>query len=371
MTFFTVVTRGLTRRPARTGLTLLGIAIGIAAVVALVGIARGYEKGISRQLSVIGIDVVVSNMNGGLMPKEFDAAVEGQIAKLPHVAATTSVLMQMVPVEAVPVMMVSGRAWKGFTWDKLQVLEGRLPRDGTEKAVVLGRLAADVLKKKPGDTVQIETDELPVVGIVDGGAVVENGAAILSLQVLQEITANEGKVNFIDVRLAPETSKQEVAQLCADVKRVFPNGRAMVADEVVSGSQGFRIARAMSWGTSVLAIIVGVLGVMNTMMMVIFERTQEICVLLALGWQRSRILRLVLCESAIMGLLGGVGGALLGLAGVQWLLTAPAMRGLLEPDFGPGLIIPAVGMAVLVGIVSGLYPAWRSSRLNPAQALQG
>jgi putative ABC transport system permease protein len=371
MTFFSVIARGLTRRPARTGLTLLGISIGIAAVVALVGIARGYEKGISRQLAVIGIDLVVSNMSGGIMPKEFDAEVQGRIAKLPHVRATTSVLMQMLGVENVPVIMVSGREWKGFTWDKLQVLEGRLPRDGREKSVVLGRLAAEVLKKKSGDKVQIETEELTVVGIVDGQALVENGAIILPLQVLQEATGNEGKINFIDVRLTPRTSKEEVAQLCAGVRRVFPVGRAREADDVVSGSQGFQIARAMSWGTSLLAIVVGVLGVMNTMMMVVFERTQEICILLAIGWKRSRILKMVLWESAMIGFLGGVCGTLLGLAGVKWLLTAPAMRGLLEPDFGPRLLFGAVGIAIVVGIVSGIYPAWRSSRLNPARALQG
>ena len=72
MTFFTIVLRSLTRRPVRTCLTLVGISIGIAAVVALVGMAWGYEKGIGKQLDVMGIDVVVSNMSGGLMPKVFD-----------------------------------------------------------------------------------------------------------------------------------------------------------------------------------------------------------------------------------------------------------------------------------------------------------
>ena len=72
MTFLTIVLRSLTQRPVRTGLTLVGISIGIAAVVALVGMAWGYEKGITKQLDVMNIDVVVSNMNGGIMPKVFD-----------------------------------------------------------------------------------------------------------------------------------------------------------------------------------------------------------------------------------------------------------------------------------------------------------
>ena len=371
MTFLTVIVRGLERRPIRTGLTLVGISVGIAAVVALVGMAEGYKKSIGKQLDVIGIDLVVSNMSGGLLPKVYDASLQDRIARLPHVAKTTSVLMQMLSIEDAPMMMVSGREWGGFTWDKLKLLEGRMPRDGAEQAVVLGRLAAEVLKKKVGDTVQIEAEELPVVGIVDGQALVENGAIILSLPVLQAATGSEGKVNFIDVRLAPNTTKEEIVRLCQQVKEIFPVGRAMVASEVVGTSQGFRIARAMSWSTSVLAIIVGVLGVMNTMMMTVFERSQEICVLLAIGWKRSRIMRMILWESAMLGLLGGIIGVLLGSVGVKLLVTAPTMRGFLEPDLAPRLLATAVGISVVVGVVSGLYPAWRSSRLTPSHALHG
>ena len=127
----------------------------------------------------------------------------------------------------------------------------------------------------------------------------------------------------------------------------------------------------MSWGTSLLAVLVGVFGVMNTMLMTVFERTQEICVLLALGWKRSRIVRMVLWESALLGLLGGLLGVLLGAVGVTILGHAPAIRGLLKPEISFGLLTTAVAMSLTVGILSGLYPAWRSSRLNPSRALQG
>jgi putative ABC transport system permease protein len=120
-----------------------------------------------------------------------------------------------------------------------------------------------------------------------------------------------------------------------------------------------------------LAVLVGVLGVMHTMLMTVFERTQEICILLALGWKRSRIVRMVLYESALLGFLGGIVGALLGAVTVKVLHATPALRGLLEPDLSLGLLSMAVGIAVLVGVVSGLYPAWRSSRLTPGPILRG
>ena len=110
-----------------------------------------------------------------------------------------------------------------------------------------------------------------------------------------------------------------MTELCEQIKEIFPEGRAMVASEVVGTSQGFRIARAMSWSTSLLAIVVGVLGVMNTMLMTVFERTHEIGILLAVGWKRRRIVYMVLCESALLGLLGGIAGVALGAIGLKIL----------------------------------------------------
>jgi putative ABC transport system permease protein len=369
MTFFTVVVRGLIRRPVRTGLTLLGISIGIAAVVALVGISRGFSASWEAGMKARGTDVVVNNMSSSLVPKPFDASARDRIAHLPHVAATCGILVDLMSVENAQMMMVSAREWGGFSWDNLKIISGRMPRDPEEPAVILGRTAADVLKKKVGDKVQIETDELSVVGIFDGNAWVENGAIVLALPVFQKITGNEGKINVIDVRVTPSASAKDVERLCEQINRLVPEARAMLAGEHISNSQAYRMAQAMSWGTSLLAVLVGVLGVMNTMLMTVFERTQEICILLALGWKRGRIIRMVLWESALLGLAGGVVGVLIGAVGVRILGTTPAIRGLLEPDLSIGLLLVSVAIAVTVGLISGLYPAWRSSRLTPSQAL--
>ena len=371
MTFFTVVTRGLMRRPVRTGLTIVGIAIGIAAVVALVGISRGFETSWQTGMKSRGTDIVVSNMGSALTPKPFSATVVERIAPLPHVAETCTLLVDLISVEKAEMMIVSARQWGGFSWKNLKIVSGRLPNDDAERAVVLGKTAAEVLEKKVGDTLQLETEELAVVGIVDGGAVVENGSVILSLPLLQEITGNQGKINIIDLRVTPGTTKEELTRLCEQITGLVPEARAVIAGEHIRDSQAYRMISAMSWGTSLLAVLVGVLGVMNTMLMTVFERTQEICVLLAIGWKRSRIVRMVLWESALLGFLGGVGGVLIGVVGVKLLVTTPAIRGLLEPELNPQLLVMAVAIAVVVGVFSGLYPAWRSSRLTPSHALHG
>ncbi len=369
MTFFNVVTRGLRRRPVRTGLTLIGISIGIAAVVALVGIARGFEKSWETGLKKRGTDVVFSNMSSSLTPSPFPDEVRDRIAKVPGVAGTSTLLVELMSIESSQMTMLSAREWGSFGWQNLKVVSGRMIQDDKEPAVLLGNIAAEVLGKKVGDPIQIETRELTVVGIVDGGAVVENGSIIMALPLLQDITGNEKKVNVIDVRLAPGTAEAQARDVCAAINKAAPEGRAMLVSEHLSNSQGYKMIRAMSWGTSLLAVLVGVLGVMNTMLMTVFERTKEICILLAVGWRRLRVVRMILWESALLGFLGGVGGVLLGTVGVKIMQSTKAIRGLLEPDLSIELLGVSVGIAVIVGIISGIYPAWRSSRLSPALAL--
>ena len=371
MTFFTVVTRGLIRRPVRTGLTILGISVGIAAVVALVGISRGFSKSWETGLKARGTDVVVSNMGSSLIPKPFNVSVRARIAHLPGVEATCGILVDLMSVENAQMIMVSAREWGGFSWNNLKLISGRMPRDAAEPAVVLGRTAADMLKKKVGDKIQIETDELSVVGIVDGNAWVENSSIILALPIFQQISGNQGKINVIDIHVTPSTSAKDVGRLCEEINGLVPEGRAVVAGDNITQSEAYRIVRAMSWGTSLLAVLVGVFGVMNTMLMAVFERTQEICVLLALGWRRGRIIRMVLWETALLGLLGGVAGILIGALGLKVLGTTPAIRGLLEPDLSISLLAVSVAIAVAVGVISGLYPAWHSSRLVPSRAIRG
>ena len=155
-----------------------------------------------------GTDIVVSSMGNALTPKPFSATVVEKITPLPHVAETCALLVDLISVEKAEMMIVSARQWGGFSWENLKVVSGRLPNDAAERAVVLGKTAADVLEKKVGDTLQLETAELKVVGIVEGGAVVEDGSVILSLPLFQEITGNQDKINIIDLRATPGTSKE-------------------------------------------------------------------------------------------------------------------------------------------------------------------
>src|SRR5262249_16477971 len=113
--------------------------------------------------------------------------------------------------------------------------------------------------------------ELRVVGIVKGGAIVEDGSVIMSLPLLQGIVGSPNQINAIDVRVTPSTTEKQLHEVTQQIQETVPAVRAVTISEHLSHDQGFRLVKAMSWGTSLLALLVGVLGVMNTMLMAVFE----------------------------------------------------------------------------------------------------
>jgi putative ABC transport system permease protein len=119
-----------------------------------------------------------------------------------------------------------------------------------------------------------------------------------------------------------------------------------------------------------LAVLIGAVGMLNTMLMSVLERTREIGVLRSLGWSRRQVVGMIFREAFALGIIGGIFGILVGLA-LNWGLgQIPMLGGMLEPAYRPQLFILALGVALLSGVVGGLYPAWRATRMQPVEALR-
>jgi putative ABC transport system permease protein len=134
--------------------------------------------------------------------------------------------------------------------------------------------------------------------------------------------------------------------------------------------QDFATMNALLGALVLLTVIVGGVVMTNAMLMSVFERTQEIGVLRALGWRRRRVLRMVLVESIALSLLSGVFGTGIGVGLNYLFLLEPSLGTFLTPAFPPGLFAQVLALTVLLGAVGGLYPAWRASGLRPVEALR-
>lgn len=363
----------LYRRPARTALTVSAIALGIAAVVALTGIAWGFEASWQKANDARGTDLIVTRASSeNTMPSPFRAdKVQPVLAALPHVREVVGLLSEMLSVsEDAPPVFVFGWVYGSYLWEHLKLVDGRWPVDGSEPVVMVGVLAAEMLHKKTGDALEIEGKSFQVAGVFESNAVVENGAVLMTLGLAQQITDKPGKVNVLNIKVDASASDADLDKIKLQVRQTLPGFVAITSGELVGKNAVVRISKAMSNATILIAGLVGALVVFNTMLMSINERTREIGILLALGWQRRTIIRLIVSEALLLSLAGGLAGIVLGV-GLTWGLEhLEVMRGKIDAVFSMSFMIAALGLSVFLGICGGLYPAFKAARLLPSAALR-
>lgn len=371
MNFLTLILKNLLRRPLRSVLTIIGIAVGIGAVVAMTSFAWGFERSWASSYKARGTDLIVTKTSSrSAMPAPFPAQYRDELEKMPHVKEAPGALVDILGVEELPTIVVLGWEPGSFLWDHLKLEHGQWPEYGTRRVAALGTVAAEMLGKSVGDPIQIESATFTVGAIYTSAALAENGSIVLNLAELQEVTDRPGMVNFFNLRLTPGTTPEQVAELRRTIKAQSKGLNAFSAGEIAQGHAGIQIAKAMSLATSAIALAVGVIGIMNTILMSVFERLHEIGVLLALGWRRSRIRWMILCESLVLSLVGGLAGCILGVVSVRLLQLSPLIRGKLEGQVDLPLLGGVMLIALALGALGGLYPAWIGSRMSPVTALR-
>jgi putative ABC transport system permease protein len=380
MYFSTLVLKNLLRRRCRTSLTCLGIAVAIGSVVALVGIARGFERNFVEAFEGRGVDVVV--VEGGLTEQLTSSLDEGLIERfraLPQVAKVSCMLLEVLTFEKENLMGVMVQGWPGggMLFDQLTIKQGRTLIPGEQNTALLGSILAKNMKKKVGDTIEIDREDFTIVGIFDSFNIFENGSCIVLLNELQRVMMRPKQVTAFAVVLRDGPDKPAlIAELCQQVE-TFKDARgrrlrlsALPTRDYVSNTLQIRLAHAMAWATSAIALIIGSIGMLNTMMTSVLERTREIGILRAIGWKQRRVMQMVLSESVLLGMIG----ALLGCVGAAVLLRlltqVPGVEGFISGDLEPAVMLQGLLLAAGVGVVGGLYPAWQAGRLSPVEAIR-
>src|SRR5262249_51932065 len=140
--------------------------------------------------------------------------------------------------------------------------------------------------------------------------------------------------------------------------------------EFINTLSHLKLVRAISWMVSVIAVLIGVISMLNTMVMSVLERTQEIGILRAVGWPRGRIIRMVLGEAVVLSLVAAAAGTAVASGGTCLLTLTPKVNGFIEPGLSPVVIAQGVGMTALIGLLGGAYPAFRAARLLPTEAIR-
>jgi len=363
--------KNLWRRRLRTLLTLIGIGMAIGAFVALVGFSRSFEHEWQRLYSYSGTDIAVVDKN--FMNSSVNQSLQGKLRAVPLVADAEPMIFNILDITPEVNAIVFGWLDDSYEFDSLTFSSGGRFHNGKPE-IIVGELLAKNLNKIVGDTIELQGSTFTIVGIFHGGTALEAGALIMPIDQLQQISSLQGKVSGFHVRLKPapagESPEHYMKRAQAAIEAALPGLNAQGAADRAANNQFVTLAHAVAWGTSCIALLMGILGIANTMAMSVFERTREIGILRAIGWKAWRVLLLIQVEAAVLGFVGGILGIFIGWGALQLLSTLPQTASVVSASLSPLHFFEALAISVLSGLIAGAYPAWRGAHLSPVEALR-
>ncbi len=371
MRFISIPFRNLVRRPLSSALTALGISVAIGGLIALVGMSRGMERSWETSLHDRGTHILAVKKGAvEILTASLDENLVNDLIKIPGVIAVSGELVDLLGLENGETTVVTGWGPNDRMWATLKISSGRLPAHNELDSVVLGKTTAQAVKAEPGSRIRLFDQDFSVVGITQQAGAMNNSAVFMPLVSLQGMVERKGRVNSFHIQIAHPDDKKASDEVKALLAKAFPELTFSETEEVADRNHVMQMLRATAWSTSVVAVIVALVVILNTMLMSVMEQTQQIGIMSAIGWQPSRILFLIVLEGLVLAAVGALIGTGLGIGGLHLLAAMPKGRGFIQPGVDIRVIVEAVVAALLLGGLGSLYPAWRAVRINTIEALR-
>jgi len=399
--YFKIALRSVLTRKMRSWLTTIGIIIGVFLIITLLSLSEGLKGAVLQQLGKMGKDLITI-MPGD--PSNIFTSVQGG-AKLTNddikIIEKTEGVDVVVPMNYTAItaryrdikktILIYGNDWEramdiykndmGWT-----INQGRWPIPGKNE-VILGKIAAEEIFPgiRVGSELIIGGKKFQVVGVLDSlGSKDDDSMIGIDLKIFESLTGERNGAKMAFLKVKPEYSadtvvenlkrsleynrKRKIGQEPSDSSYTILTSEKIT--EIVANVMG--MIQAVIIGFASIAIIVGGIGIMNTMYTSVSERIKEIGIMKAIGAKNSTITTLFLIESGIFGMLGGMGGTLLGFIFAKGIEIYFQIHPLFyfKADVGPGLILFGITFSFLIGCASGYFPSRSASKLKPVDALR-
>jgi putative ABC transport system permease protein len=400
--YFSLAVRNIRTRSLRSWLTVLGIIIGVFLIVSLLSLSEGLKTTINKQLQALGgemvmvmpggeADLMTSMMFGGskLQREDIEAIQDAPGVDTVSVMSYTGITVRYEN-ESKQVAISGLGPWKEsvelfsnfYGW---QLKEGRWPSKGNQ--IVVGSYAASDLfarEIKAGSEITVKGKKLVVAGILNSvGNQQDDSMIYMDMDTYQDITGEQrGTAAYAMVKLEEGTIENVVAAEIEDALDETRKRRSGTDDQdfsvITSEKMGeiagtiLGIIQMVIIGFASIAILVGGIGITNSMFTSVRERTREIGIMKAIGATNSAILSIFLIEAGIIGILGGLGGTILGTGLAKLVDTI----GKMNPSFyltttvAPWMIIFALVFSFVIGCLAGYFPAKQAAKLKPVEALR-
>jgi putative ABC transport system permease protein len=361
--------RNLQRRPARSILTILGVAVAVGSFITLYGLSSSAYENVQQSIEDIPSDLTIrrsgsAELFGGAVPQ----ALVPQVAQIPGIAAVTGELISLVETDSGDHVLAAGWPDGSFFWQTVPLEEGRLPRQEERRVALVGLDLAGALKKRTGDTITLIGEPFHIVGVTRFKSVIDRNEVVVPLSDLQEVTFRPGAVTYLSLRLAHPQDPAEVDRISNAIAAIGGLS-ASKSEDLLRNDSMVGLLRAVSSSMAWVALLMGTLMVLNTLLMAVLERTREIGILSAIGWSTERIMGALMLEGLILSAIGSVAGIGIGIGGAYLLSAIPAIGRYVAVQPTIGLVLASALAAIGIGIFGSSYPAWRAARQSPATAL--
>jgi putative ABC transport system permease protein len=349
-----LIWRNLLRRPSRTAFTAVGVGLGVGLIVALLAITNGVHR-TAGDLTHVGrsdfglFQSGVSDFTRSFLPE----SLASRVAREPGVAAVSKVKL-LVDRDR----LVFGLDPDEFAAQRFVVVEGTRGE----------AMAGDHSELHVGDSVQIGGRRFGISGIYHSGNRFEDLGMVLPLATVEHLSGRPGEVTSIGVVVEPGRNASAVA---AELERSFPGITAITEPgQAVKVDTASRLLISTGWIVSLLALIVGGIGVTNTMAMSVSERIRELGILRAVGWRTWRVGAMVVSEATGICLVALAIGCGVGVVAARVFVQRSRLDALIDPVYTTGTFAWGLAFALGVGLLGAVYPTWRAVRLAPIEALR-
>jgi putative ABC transport system permease protein len=392
ITKFQVAYKNLLRKRIRSLLTLIGIALSAWVLVSLLGFNHGYETALNKDIDNMGFQLMMMAkgcpyeaatmmLKGGTGLKYMKESVVNDVAKEPEVEKTTPILMAAVfdpnKGESGGVAGYFGIEPKSFSQMKtfLKFKQGGWFTDENAYEAVMGYEAAELEQREVGDKILIpeKNIEFKVVGILERTGTQDDGTIFIPLRTAQKVFGRPDEITTLGIKVKKGVDSTRLE----DKLYKLPDVQVVSLTQVKQTIMGLiSTAKVMVLSIAIIAILIAMVGVINTILMSVHERFQEIGILKTIGAMPWDIFKLIWIETLILCAIGGVLGVGLALIlsrvtgmVIRYVLPYAPIGGLVLIDLK--LVLITIAVVLCIGLLSGLYPAWKAGRIRPLEAIRG
>jgi putative ABC transport system permease protein len=384
MQLHTISINNLKRRKAKMAFLTIGLTVGIATIVTLITLTRSMSSDIERKMDEFGANILIMPQSNGLSMTYGGISLGGvtfdqreiheadlerikTITNSRNVSSVSPKVMGGISVSGHEVLLVGVRFENEIKMKQWWQIFGEVPKKDNE--LLLGSDASKVLNAASGDSIAIKGEIFSISGVLEQTGSQDDSLVFASLKKAQKILGKEGKITLAEVSAL--CSGCPIGDMVTQIAEKLPDAKVSAIQQVVAGRlRALDQFKRFSYAMAGVVVFIGSLIVFVTMMGSVNERTVEIGVFRAIGFRRSHIMRIILLEAALVSLLAGLLGFLVGMAGARLALPFMAESKNAKLLWDGWIAGGSVGLALVLGLLASLYPALHASKMDPTEALR-